>query len=77
MFIVYSGNGCWSDDYVLGILGLVGEDPLSANSWLKDDEPLIVKENGNFGPGHVTFFTSPDGSEFWIYGHADFQCGCI
>ncbi len=69
LFIIYSGNGCWSDDYVLGILELVGDDPLSAASWLKDDEPLVVKGNGNYGPGHATFFTSPDGKELWIAMH--------
>ncbi len=69
LFIVYSGNGCWSNDYVLGILECVGDDPLAANSWIKDDEPLLVKGNGNYGPGHATFFASPDGKEYWISMH--------
>ncbi len=69
LFIIYSGNGCWSDDYVFGILECVGDDPLSSSSWVKDDEPLLTKGNGNYGPGHATFFRSPDGSELWIAMH--------
>ncbi len=69
LFIIYSGNGCWSDDYILGILELVGDDILSADAWLKDDEPVLVRGNGNYGPGHATFFESPDGKEYWISMH--------
>ncbi len=57
------------DGFVLGILELVGDDPLSADAWLKDDEPLVVKGNDNYGSGHATFFKSPDESEFWISMH--------
>lgn len=69
LFIVYSGNGCWSDDYVMGILEFVGDDILSPDSWKKYEKPFMTKGNGNFGPGHATFFKSPDGSELWICHH--------
>jgi len=69
LFIVYSGNGCWSDDYVFGILECVGEDILSADSWVKDETPLMTKGNGNYGPGHATFFASPDKTELWMCYH--------
>jgi GH43 family beta-xylosidase len=29
----------------------------------------MTKGNGNYGPGHATFFFSPDGSELWISHH--------
>lgn len=69
LFIVYSGNGCWCDDYVLGILEYVGDDMLSADSWVKSETPFLTKGNGNYGPGHATFFYSPDGTELWICHH--------
>lgn len=69
LFIVYSGNGCWSDDYVLGILEFVGDDILSKDSWVKDSVPFMTKGNGNYGPGHATFFYSPDRTELWICHH--------
>lgn len=69
LFIVYSANGCWCDDYCLGIFELTGDNILDANSWIKNDKPILVKGNGNFGPGHATFFKSPDESELWISFH--------
>ena len=69
LFIVYSGNGCWSDDYVMGILELVSENPLLHESWHKHRTPFMTKGNGCFGPGHATFFYSPDKTELWICHH--------
>lgn len=69
LFLVYSANGCWSDDYALGVLELVGDDILSASSWKRHADPILVKGNGVFGPGHATFFKSPDGTETWCAFH--------
>ena len=69
LFIVYSGNGCWSNDYVFGIIEYVGGDILSPASWVKYDKPFMTKGNGCFGPGHATFFYSPDKSELWMCYH--------
>lgn len=69
LFLVYSANGCWSDDYALGVLEFVGGDMLSAASWKHHADPILVKGNGVFGPGHATFFKSPDGTETWCAFH--------
>jgi len=69
LFIIYSGNGCWSDDYVMGIIEFVGDDLLNPEHWVKSPEPFMTKGNGCVGPGHATFFNSPDGSELWICHH--------
>ncbi len=69
LFIIYSGNGCWSDDYCLGVLEYTGGDMCSKCSWKKSSEPLFVKGNGVFGPGHASFFYSPDGTELWCAYH--------
>lgn len=69
LFIVYSANGCWSDDYCLGVLEYVGKDLCDAASWIKHPAPLLVKGNGVYGPGHATFFSSPDNSELWCAYH--------
>ena len=69
LFIIYSANGCWSDDYAMGLLEYKGGNMASADAWEKYPIPVVTKSNGNFGPGHATFFYSPDGSELWICHH--------
>ena len=69
LFIIYSANGCWSDDYCLGVLEHTGGEICNANNWKKHEKPLFVKGNGIFGVGHASFFSSPDDSELWCAYH--------
>ncbi|AOS64274.1 glycoside hydrolase family 43 protein [Actinoalloteichus hymeniacidonis] len=70
--VVYSASYCGTPDYKLGLLTLVGSDPLSPGAWVKHREPVFERSDsaGVFGPGHNGFFTSPDGTEDWIVYHA-------
>ena len=63
VFVVYSASGSWTDDYCLGLLSLVGADPLRPGSWLKCPEPVFTRSSRVFGPGHPSFVRSPDGAE--------------
>lgn len=69
LFIIYSANGCWSNHYALGILEYIGGDLCSASSWKKHPEPLLTYGNEVYGPGHASFFRSPDGTEVWCAYH--------
>ena len=69
LFIFYSANGCWSDDYAIGLLEYKGGEVVNADSWEKYLYPVVKKSNGIFGPGHATFFYSPDKTELWICHH--------
>lgn len=74
LFIVYSGNGCWSDDYCLGVLEYTGTPGdvramCSAECWKKYPKPIFEKGNGVYGPGHASFFRSPDNTELWCAYH--------
>ena len=69
LFIIYSANGCWSNHYALGVLEFTGDDLCDPASWTKHPEPLLVYGNGVYGPGHASFFRSPDGSEVWCCYH--------
>ena len=69
LFIIYSANGCWSDHYCLGILEHTGGSLTDAANWKKHPEPFFVHGNGLYGPGHASFFRSPDGSEVWCAYH--------
>lgn len=70
MHIVYSASASWTDDYCLGLLTLTGDDPLSPDSWVKSEKPILSKSKTVFGPGHCSFTTSPDGRT-WIIYHAN------
>jgi GH43 family beta-xylosidase len=69
LFIIYSANGCWSDHYCLGVLEHTGGSLCDAANWKKHKQPLFVHGNGLYGPGHASFFTSPDGTEVWCAYH--------
>ncbi|WFD24526.1 hypothetical protein MEQU1_003228 [Malassezia equina] len=62
--IVYSAHGSWTCDYKLGLLALVGNDPLNPQSWQKRSAPLLMSERtkgGPYGPGHASFVPTSDG----------------
>jgi GH43 family beta-xylosidase len=74
VFLIYSASGCWTDDYALGMLSLKdGGDPLTPGDWTKNASPVFSKKTSAsvYGPGHNSFFKSPDGSEDWIMYHAN------
>ena len=71
VFLVYSASGSWSDEYCLGMLELVGKDPMNPDSWKKHDGPVFEKNEYCYGPGHCSFTTSPDGTEDWMAYHGN------
>ncbi|WP_052424001.1 family 43 glycosylhydrolase [Nonomuraea candida] len=72
-FLTYSASHCNGPNYKLGMLEYRGGDPLAASSWTKFPNPIFQRNdaNGVYGPGHHSFFTSPDGTETWIAYHAN------
>lgn len=77
-FMTYSASFCNTPDYKLGLLELVGDDPMDPKAWKKFDEPVFTRTETVFGPGHNGFFTSPDGSEDWLvyHGNDSVEHGC-
>ncbi|TMW59963.1 hypothetical protein Poli38472_000005 [Pythium oligandrum] len=73
VFMVYSANGCWTNQYNLGMLWMnEGDDPMNAASWRKLNYPVFGANPavGAYSPGHNSFFKSPDGTQDWIAYHA-------
>lgn len=70
--IVYSANGSWTRRYCLGMLTLVGSNPLSAAAWQKSDGPVfeMSTETSMFGTGHASFVENSLDGTHWIYYHA-------
>jgi GH43 family beta-xylosidase len=78
VFISYSASGCWTDDYALGLLTAdANANLLDVASWTKSAEPIFETNSSGqaFGPGHNSFFKSPDGKEDWIIYHANSSAG--
>lgn len=78
LFLIYSGSGCWTDYYALGMLSTTTDkDIMKASAWTKSPEPVFRQspENGVYAPGHNSFFRSPDGKEDWILYHANSRPG--
>jgi GH43 family beta-xylosidase len=69
VFVVYSASGSWTVDYCLGLLELVGPDPLNAAAWEKKG-CVFTKTDRVWGIGHCSFVKSADGNEDWILYHA-------
>lgn len=70
IYLVYSASGSWTDDYCLGIMKLSGSDPLKKTSWAKSSVPVFKKGNRIYGPGHASFVSGKDGSDYIVY-HAN------
>lgn len=73
MFLVYSMCGADTPDYRLGMLVAdENADPLDVKQWKQHPKVLFSRsdENRVYGPGHNSFFKSPDGSQDWIVYHA-------
>ena len=78
VFVVYSAGGCWTDRYSLGMLTAgASANLLDSASWKKSPLPVFWQspKSSAFGPGHNSFFRSPDGTQDWIVYHANPDAG--
>lgn len=69
-FVVYSTGASWLPTYKLGLLELIGENPLQPAAWHKFPEPVFRSSDTVLGPGHSCFICSADRTEWWHVFHA-------
>ncbi|MCJ1303267.1 hypothetical protein MMC08_006075 [Hypocenomyce scalaris] len=79
-FVIYSAARSTQANYCLGLLELVGADPMDPGSWVKNDTGCVFYQNGaqdTYGVGHASFTQSQDGEEDWMvyHGMADYVIG--
>ena len=65
--IFYSGSHSNWNHYCLGMLTLVGDDPMKRGNWVKYPEPVLSQADGLNGPGHCSVFS--DGKTDYIAYH--------
>jgi GH43 family beta-xylosidase len=72
VYCIYSANYSGSNNYALGWLKLIGDDPMVAANWRKNPTPLLASdpEHDIYSPGHCSITKSPDGTEDWVIYHA-------
>lgn len=67
IFLTYSCGASWLPTYKVGILELVGKDPLDPKSWKKYPEPFFQSDEFQFGVGHGSFPADKDGDRRFLY----------
>ncbi len=75
LHLIYSGSWCGSGQYAMGRLSVpLKADLMDPAVWSTAKVAGAVfagdPERGVFGPGHGSFFTSPNGRESWMVYHA-------
>ncbi len=78
VFLIYSGSGCWTDHYTLGLVAASkNADLMNAASWRKYPTPVLSGSETSHAvsTGHNGFFRSPDGKQEWIIYHANAEKG--
>jgi GH43 family beta-xylosidase len=68
-FIVFSASDTASPRYCLGLLTLMGTNPMDPKDWTKTPHPVFAwsPANGIYGPGRGTFAKGKDGSMWLLY----------
>lgn len=72
-YLTYSGGSANGYTYVLGLLtAKTGDDLLQISNWRKSSTPVLsyYSIEGEYGPGHNSFFTDPEGNLMIAY-HAE------
>lgn len=71
-FLTYSTCDTGKPDYQLWMKSIAnGANPMVASNWVQHPGPIFSRNDstGVWGPGHHSFFQSPDGTEDWIAYH--------
>ncbi|GAB6026418.1 hypothetical protein CHUAL_012619 [Chamberlinius hualienensis] len=76
-YVVFSASSTWENTYCLGLLTYIGGDPLQQSSWTKRNSSIFSQNPAEsvFGPGHNSFTTSPDYTQWWNVYHAFEESG--
>lgn len=71
-FIIYSGSFSKETNYCLGMLTLIGDNPLNSSHWQKTPTPVFrssqtTHPNNMYGVGHNNFTTNSKNENYLVY----------
>ena len=69
-FVTYSCGASWLPTYKVGLLELVGDNPLDPASWQKRKGAVFQSTDETVGVGHSCFVQSADKTDWWHVFHA-------
>lgn len=72
LFLTYSTCDTGKPDYSLYLISIPADgDPMVPANWTIYPDPILTRDDaaGVYGPGHHSFFKSPDGTQDWIAYH--------
>ncbi|MCA9043382.1 MAG: sulfatase-like hydrolase/transferase [Planctomycetaceae bacterium] len=69
-YLMYSCAASWLPTYKLGMLKLVGENPLNPEDWQKQSTPAFNGTESVYGVGHSCFVYTPEDDRWWHVFHA-------
>ena len=72
--VMYAASHSLTDDYCLGLLDLVGDDPLDPAAWRKQPQPVLATAPGVSGPGHASVVHESD-EHGWVVYHTHREPG--
>lgn len=73
VYLTYSTCDTGKPDYAIYMISIPEtSDPMVPSNWTTHPDPILSRNDAAsvWGPGHHSFFRSPDGSEVWISYHA-------
>ena len=68
VFLLYSCAASWLPTYKLGVLELIGDDPLAPDAWRRSDQPVFGSTRATYGVGHGD--TIEVDGEWWHLFHS-------
>ena len=70
LYLLYAGSGYWTPHYAIGVMKLVGDDPMNPSHWKKAVRPIFKASEEVVGPGNACYVPSPTGESHWAIYHA-------
>ena len=70
LYLLYAGSGYWTPHYAIGLMKLVGSDPMNPAHWQKAPDPIFKASEEIVGSANACYVPSPTGKSHWAVYHA-------